>query len=191
MIPPLEAAWEVHQFLSRHGFPYVLIGGLAVQYWGEPRLTVDADVTVSAPLNDPEGFVRALIERFPSRIDDPIAFARRSRMVLIRTSNGCPVDVSLALPGYEDEVMRRAVDYELEPGKAIRLCSAEDLIIHKAVAGRPQDLRDIEGVIARHHRTLDIAYIRRWLTEFADILADPELLQRFERPWARIQAFNA
>ncbi|CBE69993.1 MAG: hypothetical protein F9K13_01970 [Candidatus Methylomirabilis oxygeniifera] len=190
MIPPLEAAWEVHRFLTKLGFPYALIGGLAVQYWGEPRLTVDADVTVSAPLNDPETFVRTLIEHFPSRIDDPIAFARRSRMVLIRTSNNCPVDVSLALPGYEDEVMRRVVSYELEPDKAIRLCSAEDLIVHKAVASRPQDLRDIEGVIARRHSALDVAYIRRWLTEFADILADPELLQRFERPWQRLQTFN-
>jgi hypothetical protein len=130
VIPPLEAAWEVHGFLTKLGFPYVFIGGLAVQYWGEPRLTVDADVTVAGPLNDPETFVRTLIEHFPSRIDDPIAFARRSRMVLIKTSNDCPVDISLALPGYEDEVMRRAVDYELEPGKVIRLCSAEDLIIH-------------------------------------------------------------
>lgn len=191
MIPPLDAAWEVHGFLAGRGFHYVLIGGLAVQYWGEPRLTVDADVTASAPLDDPDGFVRALVEHFPSRIDDPISFARRSRMVLIKASNGCPIDVSLALPGYEDEVMRRAVDYEIEPGKVIRLCSAEDLIIHKAVAGRPQDLRDIEGVIVRQHRSLDIAYIRRWLTEFAAILENPELLQRFEQPWQRIRTFTA
>ncbi len=191
MIPPLGAAWEVHDFLTRLGLPYVLIGGLAVQYWGEPRLTVDADFTVSDSLNDPEKFAHTLIERFSSRIDDPIAFVRQSRMILIRASNGCPVDISLALPGYEDEVMHRAVDYELEPGKIIRLCSAEDLIIHKTVAGRPQDLRDIEGVIARRHSALDVAYIRRWLTEFAAILADPELLQRFERPWRRLQAFNA
>lgn len=141
MIPPLEAAWEVHGVLTKLGFPYVLIGGLAVQYWGEPRLTVDADATVSAPLNDPEGFARTLIERFPSRIDDPIAFVRKSRMVLIKASNGCPVDISLALPGYEDKIMRRAVDYELEPGKVIRLCSAEDLIIHKTVANRPGSAR--------------------------------------------------
>lgn len=190
MIAPLEAVWEVHGFLAKLGLPYVLIGGLAVQYWGEPRLTVDADVTVSAPPNDPERLVRTLVERFPSRIGDPIAFVRQSRMVLIRASNGCPVDISLALPGYEDAVMCRAVDYELEPGKVIRLCSAEDLIIHKTVAGRPQDLRDIEGVIARRHSSLDVAYVRRWLTEFAAILEDPELRQRFERPWQRIQTFT-
>jgi hypothetical protein len=30
------------------------------------------------------------------------------------------------------------------PEKSIRICSAEDLIIHKAVAGRPQDVADIQ-----------------------------------------------
>lgn len=181
-----EAAWELHVFLSALGVPYVIIGGMAVQRWGEPRFTLDVDVTVAAPPDDPERLVRALVERFSSRIEDPIAFARQSRVVLVRASNGCPVDISLALPGYEDEVMRRAVDYELEPGKVVKLCSAEDLIIHKAVAGRPQDLRDIEGVVARQREALDVAYIRRWLTEFAAILEAPELLERFDQPWRRI-----
>jgi hypothetical protein len=30
------------------------------------------------------------------------------------------VDISLGLPGYEGEVMRRAVKFELEPGKHVR-----------------------------------------------------------------------
>jgi hypothetical protein len=185
-----EAAWELHIFLATLGIPYAIIGGMAAQRWAEPRFTLDVDVTVAAPLSDPDGFVRDLLGRFLSRIEDPVAFARKSRVVLVRASNGCPVDISLALPGYEDEVMRRAVNYELEPGKIVRLCSAEDFIIHKAVAGRPRDLPDIEGAITRQRNSLDIAYIRRWLTEFADILADPELLQRFERPWQRLQNFN-
>ena len=181
-----EAAWEVHTFLTARGVPYVIIGGLAVQHWGEPRFTLDVDVTVAAPLDDPDALVRAIVKHFPSRIEDPVAFARQARIVLVRASNGCPVDISLALPGYEEEVMRRAVDYELEPGKVVRLASAEDLIIHKAVAGRPQDLRDIEGIVYRQRDALDADYIRRWLHEFATALKAPDLLDRFEQPWRRI-----
>lgn len=181
-----EAAWEVHTFLSGRGISYVIIGGMAVQRWGEPRFTLDVDMTVAAPLDDQDSLVRTIVERFPSRIEDPIAFARQSRVVLVRASNGCPVDLSLALPGYEEEVMRRAVDYELEPGKVVRLCSAEDLIIHKAVAGRPQDLRDIEGVVYRQRHALDAGSIRRWLAEFASILEAQDLPERFERPWRLI-----
>jgi len=76
-----------------------------------------------------------------------VNFARRHRVLLVRASNGVPLDISLGLPGYEEEVMTRAVNWELEPAKVVRLCSAEDLIIHKAVAGRPQDVRDVEGVV--------------------------------------------
>jgi hypothetical protein len=185
MIPVLEAAWEIHQFLTRLGIQYAVIGGFAVQRWGEPRLTVDLDVTVSAPPNDPEPLIQAILAQFPSRVEAPIPFARRSRMVLVRAGNGCPIDISLALPGYEDEVMRRTVDYELEPGKVVRLASAEDLILHKAIAGRPQDIRDIEGIVFRQGDSLNTAYIRQWLQAFAKALDAPDLPERFERPWRR------
>jgi predicted nucleotidyltransferase len=108
-------------------------------------------------------------------------------VVPVRAGNGCPVDISLAVPGYEDEMMRRAVDYELEPGKVVRMASAEDLIIHKAVAGRPQDLQDIAGIVYRRRQALDVAYVRRWLREFASALEMPEILDRFEQAWGRIR----
>lgn len=92
----------------------------------------------------------------------------------------------MGLPGYEEEVMQRAVEFELEPGKAIRVCSAEDLIIHKAIAGRPQDVRDIEGIVYRQRDKLDAAIIRRWLSAFAELLDNSEIIERFERPWRRI-----
>jgi hypothetical protein len=76
------------------------------------------------------------------------------------------------------------VDYDLDDGRAVRLCSAEDLIIHKAMAGRPQDLLDIEGVVTRQGTALDLAYVRRWLEELARLADDPEVSARFERIWA-------
>jgi hypothetical protein len=186
VIPPHEAAWEVHEFLTHAGVAYAIIGGIAVQHWGEPRLTVDLDVTVAAPPDGPQALVRTIVARFASRRDDAIAFARQSRVVLIRATNGFPVDISLAVPGYEDEVMLRAVDFTLEPGKVVRMVSAEDLIVHKAVAGRPQDLLDIRGVVFRQQDRLEPAYIRRWLRDFAAALDMPEIADRFEEPWRRI-----
>jgi len=182
-----RAALELHEFFTRLSVPYAIIGGMAVQYWGEPRFTQDVDLTIAAPLDDPDRLIRAIVEQFSSRIEDPTAFALRNRVLLVRASNGCPVDISLALPGYEDELMRRAVLYELASGRMVRLCSAEDLIIHKAVAGRPQDVRDIEGVVYRQRDRLDARYIRRWLKEFADLLARPDILDHFERPWSKLR----
>jgi hypothetical protein len=183
------AAWEIHEFLQSLGLLYAVIGGLAVQWWGEPRVTKDVDLTVVAPLDQPSSvFVQQVLDRFPPRIENALEFARRSRVILITASNGCPVDISLGLPGYEDEVMHRAVEFEMEPGKHMRVCSAEDLIIHKAIAGRPQDVRDVEGIVYRQRDGLDVAIIRRWLQAFAELLDNPEIVERFERPWRRIHS---
>jgi hypothetical protein len=56
----------------------------------------------------------------------------------------------------------------------IRLPTPEDLIILKAVAHRPKDLVDIAAVIGVH-RQLDVARIRFWVQQFADLLEQPEL----------------
>jgi predicted nucleotidyltransferase len=91
------------------------------------------------------------------------------------------------LPGYEDELFRRAVEIEIDTGKHVRMCSAEDLIIHKAVAGRPQDIVDIESVVLRQGRRLNVDYIRRWLGEFSDLLATPDILDRFEQAYRKLK----
>ena len=183
----LEAAWEIHLFLTARHIPYMIIGGLAVQYWGEPRFTRDVGVTAAVPAEKLESFVQDLKGQFEPRVSDLMEFARRTRVLPIKASNGCEMDISLSVAGYEEEALKRAVEYEIEPGRKIYLCSAEDLIIHKAVAGRPRDLQDIEGVIYRQGDRLDVDYIRFWLKEFAVALEEPELSERFEKPWRRWQ----
>jgi hypothetical protein len=37
--PLFAAALEIQQFFNAHGWRFCFIGGLAVQRWGEPRLT--------------------------------------------------------------------------------------------------------------------------------------------------------
>jgi len=180
------AVWEIHQLLTKIDIPYVIIGGMAVQHWGEPRFTQDVDLTVSAPINEPEAFIKRVLDQFSPRMKEALAFAIQNRVLLSQASNGCPIDLSLALPGYEDEVMARAVAYEIVQGKLVRLCSAEDLIIHKSVAGRPQDIRDIEGIVYRQGELLDAAYIQRWLQSFADLLYKPEIVEIFETPWRKM-----
>jgi len=59
------------------------------------------------------------------------------------------------------------------------------------VAGRPQDLRDIESVVYRQGSTLDAATIRRWMGAFAAVLEQPDLLERFETPWLKMLEFKA
>ena len=180
------AALEVHEFFQNIGAEYAIIGGMAVQFWGEPRFTQDIDLTVSAPLDGLEEFVQRILDVFTPRIEDALTFAKKNRIVLVEASNNYPLVIALGLPGYEDEVMRRTVEYELSPEKVVLLCSAEDLVVHKAVAGRAQDIHDIEGIVFRQGKKLDIEYIRLWLSEFATITNNPDLGDLFENPWRKM-----
>ena len=181
-----EAAWEAHRFFTDLDLQYAIIGGFAVQHWGEPRFTQDIDLTVAAPLDDPLSFIEKVLENFSPRIEGAADFALRNRVILASASNGYPLDITLGLPGYEDEVMNRAVEVRLLDDARVRICSAEDLIIHKAVAGRAQDVRDIEGVVYRQGRRLDTDYIRQWLNEFSTVVDNPDLVELFEEPWRKI-----
>ena len=182
-----QAAWEAHQYFAEQGVPYAIIGGMAVQHWGEPRFTQDIDLTVSAPLENLPQFIQRILDRFPARLENAFEFAVQNRVVLVKASNGYPLDIALGLPGYEDEMMQRIVEYRLTATQSIRICSAEDLIIHKAVAGRAQDVRDIEGIVFRQGARLDTDYIRQWLTEFEQATGSDLLLELFEEPWRKIQ----
>lgn len=179
-----ETAWQLHRFLSARGIPYAIIGGIAVQRWGQPRLTRDVDLTILLRPGSEEATLREIVAVFPARIENAVAFALEHRVLPVEVPGGSEADISLGLPGYEEHVIARAVAYDLGAGRDVRLCSAEDLIVHKALAGRPQDVLDIEGIVARQGPALDIAHVRRWLEELARLADDPEVTARFERAWA-------
>jgi hypothetical protein len=63
----------------------------------------------------------------------------------------------------------RAGDQELVDGIRLRICSAEDLVVLKAFAGRHIDWADIERVVARVGSTLDTELI---VTEAGGFVSD-------------------
>jgi len=52
---------------------------------------------------------------------------------------------------------------------------------YRAISNRSQDWIDIEGVLIRQRGKLDVAYIRDWLSQFAEALENPEILTRFNQ----------
>ena len=50
----------------------------------------------------------------------------------------------------------------------------------KAIAQRPQDLRDIEGLLDVHANA-DVNAVLQWIREFSKAMAMPDLLQGFEK----------
>lgn len=66
-------------------------------------------------------------------------------------------------------------------GVSIPVARAEDLLIYKAVAFRPQDQQDIERLLALHGKHIDLDRIRRTIDQFAAASEEPERLAAFDR----------
>jgi hypothetical protein len=175
-----EGLVEVATFLEEKQIPYAVLGGLAVQHWGEPRTTLDIDIVVLVPPETEDSFLNDVLSRFHPRLPDAVAFARRNRILLISTSGGIPVDLSLGIPGYEEEALVRAAPVSFAGLLPVRVVSPEDLIIHKCVAARARDIEDIERVLVRQKLKLDLRYIRRWLRAFAPMVEGHDVLEIFE-----------
>ena len=157
-----------------------VIGGIAASVYGRPRVTNDIDATVLLDEDQWDEFLIAGREfGFLPRVSDPIEFARRSRMLLaIHDPTGIPIDLALGLLPFEIEAAARARKVEIA-GTQVPLISPEDLLVMKAVAGRPRDLADIEGVLDACPG-LDLTAVRSRVAEFAGLLEDPEMLPRFD-----------
>jgi len=180
----LEAIKEIHLFFTKEKIPYVLIGGIALQYWGEPRFTRDIDVTILVYPGAEREVIKKILSNFSPRIKDAFRFALKNRICLVRSRNGYEIDISLGIPGYEEMVIKRGVECKI--GRiSVRICSAEDLIIYKVIAGRPQDITDIESIILRQGKSLNTRYIRKWLRNFSSILGMPEMIEQFENLWKK------
>lgn len=180
----IDAAIEVHDWLLKRRLPHFFIGGLAVQRWGEPRFTQDVDVCIVAQPEGVKGLVQELLKAFQPRIDGAAELAMESWILLLTTSSGFPLDVTLAALGPEEDMNTRAVEVEMEPGRTLPICSAEDLVLYKATADRGKDASDLEGIITRQGPSLDVGRIRRLLKQLCAAIDEGEPLERFERAWA-------
>jgi len=116
------------------------------------------------------------------------AFALRNRVLLLQTRRGVPLDVSLGAVPFEERSIERASDWKVGRGTSLRTCSAEDLIVHKAFAARPQDWLDIEGVLVRQGELLNRRLILRELRPLLELKEDESILPRLRKMWKRRQS---
>lgn len=177
----LLAGADVQRVLEGRDWQFCFIGGVANFRWGTPRLTNDLDLTLLAGFGNETAYAQALLTEFEGRIPDALEFALRHRVVLLRTDDGFAIDVALGAMPFEAATIQRSSKSDLVPGACLRTCSAEDLIVHKAFAARPQDWVDVEGVILRQRGVLTWSQIWSDLEELALLKEEPELLAELER----------
>lgn len=127
MVDVLAAAVDVHRLCERHGWKFCFIGGIAVQRWGNPRFTVDVDLTLLTGYGSEERFADALLEDLEPRRADARQFAVLHRVLLARTRSGVDVDIALGALPFEERSVARASPWSVGNDREILTCSAEDL----------------------------------------------------------------
>jgi hypothetical protein len=158
--------------------PYMVIGGQAVLLHGEPRLTRDIDITLGVDSSQLKTVQDAVTQiGLSPAVKEVEAFVRSTNVLpLSNLPTGIRVDLIFSFSPYEAGAIQRAIPVLLE-GVQVRFASAEDLIIHKLVAGRPRDIEDVKGILARKP-SLDEPYLTQWLASFHEAV-DKDLVSEF------------
>ncbi len=173
-----HAALEVQEFCQMRNWRHCFIGGLALLRWGEPRQTKDADLVLLTQFQNEEHFVTELLTHFASRVEDPIDFAMQNRVVLLTTSTGIPIDISLGGLPFEENMINRSSAFEYLQGVNLITASKEDMVVLKAFAGRAKDWVDLEGILIRQGDDLDWDLVLQELTPLCELKESPEIVDR-------------
>jgi hypothetical protein len=181
LIRVLAAAEEVQIFCQKHGWSFCFIGGLAVQRWGEPRLTQDADLTLLTGFGNEEHFIDLLLGAYSPRRPDAREFALAHRVLLLNTADGIAVDLALGALPFEQRTVKRASSWSWAEGRTLITCSAEDLVVHKAFAGRDLDWGDVERILIRQHGKLDLNQIRSELKPLLELKGESDSLLKLDQ----------
>ncbi|MBM4128948.1 MAG: hypothetical protein FJ243_02380 [Nitrospira sp.] len=162
--PLLNSLKELCLFLDKTGLEYILVGGLAVGIWGEPRATVDIDFLISLKVYDYEVLSQKLYKSggFIFMHDKPITFGKISFLrATLRSNPDVSVDFLFADDDFKKEALKRRETVQITDF-SVNISTPEDLIILKLLSGREQDRLDAKKVLEIQKEHLDWEYLQKW-----------------------------
>lgn len=181
MTEVIHAGFELQVLCESQSWRFCVIGGMALLRWGEPRETIDVDVTLLTGFGGEEPFITVLLNHYEARIEDAAQFALTRRVLLLRAKSGVGLDIALGGLPFEESAVARSSLFSFPGDVLIRTCSAEDLVVMKAFAGRTKDWLDIEGILIRQTGKLDWSYIQSHLRPLAELKGAPQILDELEK----------
>src|SRR6185312_13957274 len=180
--PPADLLASLATAFATRGWRWYVFGAQAVVAHGRPRLTADVDASVDIAGAAPGELVEAL-ERHGFTLRFPLSpeHLREARLLpLVHDSTGMPLDLTLAAPGFDQDLLERARPFDFG-GVLVPVVSAEDLCAMKILAGRRKDIEDVRGVLVQQGDRLDLDRIRELLAAIEAASGEPVLLPRLER----------
>lgn len=177
----IRALIDLQKRLEEAGIPSAAIGGLALGAWGKARLTRDADLKILLRRDERQRLLKLLEADYRSLNADPDEMLRRNGIVFVLNSEGARIDIMLEDTEFDAQIIARAQMVEIAPGRQVRVCSPEDLIVLKMLASRPQDWVDVATVIQKQGENLDEDYVLERLRQFERLIDDSTLVSEYQR----------
>jgi hypothetical protein len=177
----LKVLRNLTEWFSDAQLAAMVVGGVAASILGRPRATRDIDaLTMLAEDKWAAALYAAERHGIAPRIEEPLEFARRTRVLLLRhVESGIDIDLILGRLPFEEQAIARGKFHDLG-GVRVKLPTVEDLLIMKAIAQRPRDLRDMEGLLDANPDA-NVDTVRQWVREFSNAMTMPDLLEGFEK----------
>jgi hypothetical protein len=160
--PSFEKLIAAATEICDHCDEVVIVGGLAMQFWGSPRLTADVDLAAT---------------EVPTDIDGRLTFGAELSFGGVRTvaSNQVPVDVIVRDDEWSD-LYEEAIDHaEDVDGAPAPVVSPEYLVAMKMVAGRPKDEQDVRFLVLLDDDAFDMKECEEIVRDFLGAYAVKEL----------------
>jgi hypothetical protein len=158
-MPLFEPIFEA---LNRADVRYIVVGGLATVLHGHARLTADIDLIVDLAPDEARKAIDSLVAiglrpRVPVQAVEFADPAKRREWIRDKNMRVFPlidpadamrqIDLFVEVPIEFEALWARSEVMDLDR-TTVRVASIEDLIALKRMAGRPQDLSDIEALEA-------------------------------------------
>jgi hypothetical protein len=155
-----KAFSEVIEFLRPQVTEFMLVGAIALSFWGKVRATADIDFLLQLKTRD----LDRLLSGIPGHWMKDLVWAKYNPLIRHLQSRlivqGIIVDLMLPRDAHDRRALKRKKKKKLW-NKMVVVASPEDLILMKMKSGRPHDFDDATSVIASQ-KSLDRRYIRGW-----------------------------
>jgi predicted nucleotidyltransferase len=148
---------RLFECLHACGVRYLVVGGLAVNLHGIPRMTMDVDLVIALDARNVDGFLECarrlgMAPAVPVDLEDFRDPARRAEWVDVKRMIAFPLRCPEPSSPTVDVVLDHCLDFEAAHARAARVdaagipvtvASIEDLLAMKSETGRRQDAADV------------------------------------------------
>lgn len=171
----IDVAIDAHRFLVSRELPHAFGGALALNYYADPRATVDVDLCVFVPWSDGLALVPDF-EEIGFRTDRPIEeLLAIAGIRMHKAGDPTPLDLFFSVDEVYDVIARRVRTWPFGPDRVeLPFLAAEDIVLFKLSFNRPKDWVDIERVVTQGP-PLDFDHIEQTLVAMRGPMMHPRV----------------